>query len=241
MTRLKFEMSRKYVGLLEWKWGKEMVDLYEAMSSLRAVRRLKADPIPDEVLGRVLQAAAWAPTGGNVQPFRIVVVKDQAKLSQIQAMYHEEWDKYTSPMRKGLDKMPEQARDASIKMLKAGDYLGNHMGEVPALLVFCFNADHMAITDADMDRPSVVGGGSVYTAAQNVMLACRAEGLGCVLTTLLCYRESEIKQLLDIPPEWGTCAHIPIGYPVLRGHGPITRRPISKLAYLDSWGENIGL
>ncbi|MFP6808875.1 MAG: nitroreductase family protein [Pseudomonadales bacterium] len=213
-----------------------MVDLYEAMSSLRAVRRLKPDPIDDDVLERVLQAAAWAPTGGNVQPFRILVVKDSDKLLKIQHWYYEEWHKYTAVMRKGLDKMPEAAGEAAAKMLKAGDYLANHLGEAPAMLIFCFNADHMAITDADLDRPSVVGGGSVYTAVQNTMLACRAEGLGCVLTTLLCYKEKEVKTLLDIPEEWGTCAHIPIGYPVLKGHGPITRRPVSKIAYLDSWG-----
>ena len=216
-----------------------MVDLYEAMSSLRAVRRLKPDPIAEEVLHRVLQAAAWAPTGGNVQPFRIVVVKDPGKLAQIQGWYHEEWHSYTSPMRAGLEKMPEKARLASEKLLKAGDYLANHLGQVPALLVFCFNASHMAITDGDLDRPSVVGGGSVYTAVQNTMLACRAEGLGCVLTTLLCIRENEVRKLLDIPDQWGTCAHIPIGYPVLRGHGPISRRPVSKLTFLDEWGNKI--
>lgn len=215
-----------------------MVDLYEAMSSLRAVRRLKPDPIPDEVLERVLQAAAWAPTGGNVQPFRILVVKDTAKLKQIQNWYHEEWYKYTSAMRAGMAKMPEANAESARKMLKAGDYLANHLGQVPALLVFCFNADQMAITDADLDRPSVVGGGSVYTAVQNTMLACRAEGLGCVLTTLLCYKEAEIKQLLDIPADWGTCAHIPIGYPVLKGHGPISRRPVSKMTFLDGWGNS---
>lgn len=215
-----------------------MVDLYEAMSSLRAVRRLKPDPIPDEVLDRVLQAAAWAPTGGNVQPFRILVVKDPRKLGQIQDWYHEEWHKYTSVMRSGLDKMPESDSEPARKMLKAGDYLANHLGQVPVLLIFCFNPDHMAITDSELDRPSVVGGGSVYTAVQNAMLACRAEGLGCVLTTLLCYKEAEIKELLDIPADWGTCAHIPIGYPVLKGHGPISRRPVSKMAYVDGWGKN---
>ncbi len=214
-----------------------MVDLYEAMSSLRAVRRLKPEPIPRDVLERVLQAAAWAPTGGNVQPFRILVVQDRAMLGQMQSWYHEEWHKYTSAMRAEVDDLPELVADSSRKMLRAGDYLAQHLGQVPALLVFCFNASHMAITDAHLDRPSVVGGGSVYTAVQNAMLACRAEGLGCVLTTLLCYKEPEVKQLLDIPAEWGTCAHVPIGYPVLRGHGPISRRPVNKMTYLDSWGK----
>ena len=216
-----------------------MIDIYEAMSTLRAVRRLKPDPIAPEVLERVLQAAAWAPTGGNVQPFRIVVVKDKNHKLQIKNLYAEEWEKYTAPSRKALPKMTEQGRVAQEKMLKAGDYLANHMQDAPALLIFCFNAKHMAITDANLDRPSVVGGGSVYTAVQNVMLACRAEGLGCVLTTLLCYREAEIKSLLKIPEQWGTCAHIPIGYPVLKGHGPISRRPIGKLAYLDTWGDSL--
>lgn len=207
-----------------------MLDIYEAMSTLRAVRRLKPDPIPAEVMQRVLQAAAWAPTGGNVQPFRIVNVTGPQPKAVIGELYQDEWAKYTRGMR-GAER-----GSATEKMLRAGDYLANHMADVPALLIFCFNANHMAITDAGLDRPSVVGGGSVYTAVQNVMLACRAEGLGCVLTTLLCYREREIKDLLGIPDPWGTCAHIPIGYPVLKGHGPISRRSIEKLVYQDRWG-----
>jgi nitroreductase len=93
----------------------------------------------------------------------------------------------------------------------------------------------MAITDADLARVSVVGGASVYPAVQNALLACRAEGLGCVLTTLLCRREDEVRKLLEIPEPWGTAAAIPIGYPVGRGHGPITRRPPEELAYADRW------
>lgn len=211
-----------------------MVDLYEAMSTLRAVRRLKPDSIPEDVLDRVLQAAAWAPTGGNVQPFRILAVKDPVKKAAIAEMYQQEWANYTKNLRDNA------YGSGTEKMVRAGDYLANHMAEVPVILIFCFNPNNMAITDAKLNRPSVVGGGSVYTAVQNVMLACRAEGLGCVLTTLLCFRELEIKALLDIPEDWGTCAHIPIGYPVLRGHGPISRRPIEKLVYQDTWGNSHG-
>ncbi|XOV87819.1 MAG: nitroreductase family protein [Pseudomonadota bacterium] len=213
------------------------MELYDAMSTLRAVRRLKPDPVPEAVLARVLQAAAWAPTGGNVQPFRIVVVQEAALKQKIGAWYHDEWHRYSEGHRAALATLPEAAAVSTAKMLKAGDFLADHMGEAPALLVFCFNPAAMAITDANLDRPSVVGGGSVYTAVQNVLLACRQEGLGCVLTTLLCLREPEVKSLLDIPDGWGTCAHIPIGYPRLKGHGPISRRPIGKLAYRDHWGD----
>jgi nitroreductase len=97
----------------------------------------------------------------------------------------------------------------------------------------------MAITDAGQERVSVVGGGSVYPAVENLLLACRAEGLGCVLTTLLCGCEPEVRKLLAIPDPWYTAAAIPIGYPIGRGHGPLIRRPVEQLVYLDSWGKQI--
>jgi nitroreductase len=211
------------------------MDLYEAMGSQRAVRRLRSDPIPEAVITRVLTAASWAPTGGNVQPFRMITVQDRRKLSVLQGLYAQEWASYTQDMRAEGSALPL----ARQKMLRAGDYLAAHLGQVPVMVVFCFNPTLMAITDADLDRPSVVGGGSVYTAVQNLMLACRAEGLGCVLTTLLCYQEAAIKELLMIPEDWGTCAHIPIGYPVLKGHGSITRRPIEKLVFQNVWGQTM--
>ncbi|MCB1645111.1 MAG: nitroreductase family protein [Pseudomonadales bacterium] len=214
-----------------------MSDIYEVMSILRAVRRLKPDPVPHDVLQRVLQAAAWAPTGGNVQPFRIVAVTASEQKQAIQKLYDEEWAKYTTWHRKAIPGMEEPQKSATEKMVRAGDYLAANMHTTPVILVFCFNPDNMAITDSDLGRPSVVGGGSVYTAVQNVMLACVEEGLGCVLTTLLCYREAEVKAILNIPDNWYTCAHVPIGYPVLKGHGPINRRPVDKLVYANSWGE----
>ena len=124
------------------------MEIYEAMSSLRAVRRLKPDPIPDDVMARVFQAAAWAPTGGNTQPFRIVTVKDRTKMAVFQEMYKEEWQKYTSAMRRGLDQMPASQRDSSTKMLRAGDYLADHLADTPQLLVFCFNPKMMVTKNA---------------------------------------------------------------------------------------------
>ena len=88
-------------------------------------------------------------------------------------------------------------------------------------MVFCFNPKNMAITDAKLDRPSVVGGASIYPAVENLLLACRAEGLGCVLTTLLCMSEPEVRELFEIPQPWATAAAIPIGYPLARGHGKV--------------------
>ena len=211
--------------------------VYDAMQTLRAVRRLKPDPIPNDVLHRVLEAATWAPTGGNRQPWRIVAVKDPRRKKQLGEWYSGRWSQFSKIYRGAIRAdMPAEARKRMERTLDAGDFLAAHFGETPVIAIFCFNPKEMAITDAKLSRPSVVGGGSVYPAVENLLIACRAEGLGCVLTTLLCEAEPEVNKLLAIPEPWGTAAAIPIGYPVGKGHGPLTRRPVEELTYLDSWG-----
>jgi nitroreductase len=216
------------------------IGIYEAMKTLKAVRKLRPDPIPDDVMHRVLEAATWAPTGGNRQPWRIVLVKDRAKKQRLGELYTRSWKAYVGHYHAAIpaDVAPE-VRERTIRTLKAGDYMAEHFGDTPAIAVFCFNPKTMAITDSKQNRPSVVGGGSVYTAVENLLLACRAEGLGCVLTTLLCESEPEVRELLSIPDPWYTAAAIPIGYPVGRGHGPLTRDPVEKLVYLDAWAKHL--
>lgn len=215
--------------------------LLELMATQRAIRRLRTDPIPDDVLARILQAGALAPSGGNVQPWRVVVVRDAAVRKTIGDLYRPQWAKYGAGSRKGLQALQGEARAKQERMLAAADHLGDHLGDAPVILVVCFNPGHMAITDANLGRPSVVGGGSVYPAVQNMMLAARAEGVGCVLTTLLCFEEEAMKSLLQIPPEWHTCGVIPLGYPERGGYGPTSRRPVTKLAFEDRWGESVNL
>jgi nitroreductase len=216
------------------------MNVYDVMSTLRAVRRLRPDPLPEPVLEHILEAATWAPSGGNVQPWRVVVVRDAELRQGLGDLYQPEWARYRVGAHAAIERLEGPAREKQTRMLAAADHLGAHFGEAPVILVFCFNPALMAITDAELGRPSVVGGGSVYPAVQNAMLACRAEGIGCTLTTLLCYREPEVKALLGIPPEWFTCAFLPIGYPAGRGHGPISRRPVAKMAFADRWGTPYG-
>lgn len=212
------------------------MELYDAMSTLRAVRRLRPDPIPDDVLQRVLTAATWAPTGGNRQPWRIVVVRDPQKKQAFEDLYRPYWQAYIVNYEKHMQTMPADERRTSARAVDAGNYLATHLHEAPVIAVFCFNPAMMTITDKDLPRPSVVGGGSVYPAVQNLLLACRNEGLGCVLTTLLCMEEPKVRELLRLPDGWFTCAHVPIGYPVRGGHGPITRKPLDQMVFTDTFG-----
>ena len=211
--------------------------LYSAMRTLRAVRRLRPDPIPVPVLERVLLAASWAPTGGNVQPWRVVAVRDRDRVRRLGELYAERWLAYSKQHMAQLEGAPEALGAKTERMLDAGNYLAEHFADTPVVLVFCFNPKLMAITDLKQGRVSVVGGASIYPAVQNALLACRAEGLGCVLTTLLCEVEPDVRELLAIPEPWATAAAVPIGYPLRRGHGPISRRPVAKLVFADRWGE----
>jgi len=215
--------------------------VYAAMASLRAVRRLRPDPIPGPVLRRVLEAATWAPTGGNAQPWRALLVRGAAAKRRLGELYAERWRAYVEGHRRLLAAARPEVVERTERMLAAGDHLAAHFGEIPAVVVFCFNPEQMALTDARLGRVSVVGGASVYPAVQNLLLACRAEGLGCVLTTLLCEREPEVRELLGIPDPWYTAAAVPIGYPVGRGHGPLSRRPLAKMAFGDAWGAPLEL
>ena len=213
------------------------MELYEAMSTLRAVRRLKPDPIADEVLDRVLRAATWAPTGGNHQSWRIIAVSDSKLKQGLEDLYRPHWESYIPGYEAHMASMPAKEAESSRKALASGTYLATHMHEAPVICVFCFNFDHITVTDAGLPRTSVVGGGSIYPAVQNMLLAARNEGLGCVLTTLLCIEEPKVKALLNIPEDWHTAAFVPLGYPVLGGHGPISRRPITKMVYRDTFGQ----
>ncbi|MEO8604425.1 MAG: nitroreductase family protein [bacterium] len=212
------------------------IGLYEAMASTRAVRRLRPDPIPAAVLQRVLEAATWAPSGGNRQPWRIIVVRDGDTKRALRDLYQGPWAPYAARQRAQLAHLPDASRAKGERGLAAGDYLAAHLHEAPVIAVLCFNPELLAITDSHLARPSIVGGASVYPAVQNLLLACRAEGLGCVLTTLLCAVEPAVRPLFDIPEPWATAAFVPIGYPVGRGHGPLSRKPIEAMVFADRWG-----
>ena len=213
-----------------------MNDIYEMMSTLRAVRRLRPDPIPDDVMDRVLQAAAWAPTGGNMQPWRVIVVTSSERKQALADIYKPAWYRYAKGYDKRIEQLPADEAEKARRNRIAGDYLADHLHEAPTILMFVADPQMMAITDAKLDRVSMVGGGSVYTAVQNAMLAARTEGLGCVLTTLHCLAEEEVKEALRIPEGWATLAMVPLGYPIGSGHGAITRQSVTALAFDDPYG-----
>ena len=207
------------------------MDLREAIETNGTCRFYKPDPVPDEVLVRVLGAARYAPNGGNRQPVRFVAVRDAATKKKLKDLYLVRWNAYVAQMSKGTVQV-----HAVPKLVENANHFANHLDEIPVLVVVCAELANIYPTDHLLGRLSVVGGGSIYPAVQNFLLACRAEGLGTALTTLLCFDEPEVKRLLDIPEGIVTAAMVTVGYPAKPFPKRLKRRPLAESAFLERYG-----
>ena len=208
------------------------MDFREVLETTGTCRFYRPDPIPDYVLARVPDGARWAPTGGNRQGVRFVVVRDAAKRTQLRDWYVPLWEQYVA--RAG-------ARPGAPlpRLIANADYMARHLDEVPVLLVVCAQLADLLATDRHLDRLTIVGGASVYPSVQNLLLSARAEGLGTALTTLLCAVEPQMKALLAIPDGVATAAMIPLGYPAKGFPKRLARRPVGELCFADAYGTRL--
>ncbi len=205
------------------------MDFREVIETTPTCRFYRPDPVPDDVLRRVLDAARWAPTGGNRQGVRFIVVRDPGRRRQLKAWYLPLWEQYVSraTSRDGAP-MP--------RLLANADHFAHHLDEVPVLIVVCAQLGDLMATDRHLDRLSLVGGASVYPAVQNLLLAARAEGLGTALTTLLCALEPQVKELLQIPDGIATAATVALGHPARGFPKRLARRPLEEFCFADAYG-----
>ena len=212
------------------------MDVYEAITDLRAMRRLKPDPVPEELIRKVLGAAIRAASGGNQQRWAFLVVRDLEKKRRIAAWYQDGLarllaSRYGQPRAGEPPLTPEQT--AAIQRTRSSaQHLADHMAEAPVLIFACLVGDPNA-----PGAQNLRGGSSIYPAVQNLMLAACAEGLGTTLTTIHAYHDDEVKELLGIPPHVITAAMIPMGWPLGR-FGPGPRKPLRDVTYLEKWGNH---
>ena len=216
------------------------MDLIEAIKTTGATRYFKPDPVPDDVLRRVFDAARFGPQGGNRQPVRYIVVRDPELKRQLAVWYHDIWKTIKEAAARGEYRTPAARRGRSSPMFAADrSHMAEHFADIPVLVVVCAVLDDLARTDAQLDRPGVVGGASIYPSVQNLLLAARNEGLGAVLTTRLCAVEPQVKELLRIPAELITCATVPIGYPARPLPKKLSRAPVEEFVFADRYGEKL--
>ncbi len=207
-------------------------DFFHILYTCRSMRRLKPDPVPDELIYQVLDAGIRAPSGGGVQAWRFVVVTEPEIKRQIATIYQRGWDiaekRYTEA----------GASITDDKNMRAAAYLAEHLAEVPVLLFACLRARR--IHTERLAAPHAANflriiGGSIYPAVQNILLACRALGLGATLTSITTQYEEEIRVILGLPEYITTYAMIPIGYPQGR-FGPVTRVSVEQVTWRNRYG-----
>ncbi len=215
-------------------------DVFTIMGSLRAMRRLKPDPVPEELVWKVIEAGTKAPSGGNSQPWRFVVVQDPQTKRFIQERYARAFQVYMQANLELAQRRPTPPSDAEMaRQMRAGRaalHLAEHMHEVPVLLLVCMVPRELALLTDEKGRPRSHAAlyASVFPAVQNVLLACRALGLGATLTTLHLMFEADVKTRLGIPADVETVALVPIGWPIGR-FGPTSRMPVEEVTYWDGW------
>jgi nitroreductase len=205
----------------------EGTDVFEIIHTTRAMRRLKPDPVPDELIRNILLAGQAAASGGNTQRWRFLVLKDPEIKKKVQVYYKKAFNEVVGP--RYASSAPPPGSDAAkySRQHRAVEYLTDHYHEAPVWIVAC-------LEDGPVSGPGRSAGASIYPAVQNMLLAARALGLGSTLTTRHIAYEKEVDAAMGIPPSFRSYAILPIGYPMGR-FGPVGRGPLSEVVYLDGW------
>jgi nitroreductase len=205
------------------------MDLYEVMRVAGQARAFRSDPVPDEVLHRVLDHARFAANGGNRQGWHVVVIKDAALRSAVRDLARRELAAFVAAITAGkVPAMPEH-------LLERGRQLVESLGEVPVLLLVLVDLDTLAVSDARLPRQSIAGDGSIYTFVQNLLLALRNEELAAALTTLVVPTEPELKELFGIPERYAVAALVAVGRPAAALPTRLKRRPVEEFATVDGF------
>jgi nitroreductase len=213
------------------------IGMLEGIMTTRAMRRLTTEPIPDDVLWKIMQAANQAPSGGNIQPWQFLVITEpdvKAPLGELYRRCYERYERAMLPTRSGPS-TPE-ADAAWQRTIDASRHMAAHFHEAPAIVIVLGADIDLTITDdiGPLDIGSILG--SIFPAVQNLMLAARSFGLGSALTTVLRIEHDETRTLLAIPSRWNVIGAIPMGYPTGR-FGVAPRKPVAKVTHWNRFGE----
>ncbi len=207
--------------------------IFDIIHNTRAMKRLKPDPVPLELIRKILDAGTRAPSGVNTQPWEFLVIRDQGTKKWIQERYLH----FTVGRFGALVDSLEGVDTPHARMLRTVMHLAEHLHEVPVLLFVCGHRDWPAAVPAEQrvgKAPAPYG--SIYPCVQNILLACRAVGLGASLTTIHHMFEEELAQYLGVPEDVAIVALLPMGFPQ-GSFGPVTRKPAEDLTHFDRWGD----
>lgn len=215
------------------------MELYEVMRTTFAAREFTADPLPNETLFKILDNARFAPSGGNRQGWRVLVIRNRATREALAALSVPAAKRYAAQLQAGEN--PWNTIDATsvdagtIERTPAPSRLTEPFLRAAAVLVVCVDLKVVASTDQYLERVGVVSGASIYPFAWSILLAARQEGFGGTITTLGVAQEPRLKELLGIPRHVAVCAIMPLGRPVKR-LTKLKRKAVAEFTMLEHWG-----
>lgn len=220
------------------------MELDRALRATGAVREFVDQPVPDSVVHRILDAARFAPSGGNRQAWRVVVVRSPEVRTALRDLYLGGWYEYLALMGAGLvpwsptsDRQAEQRALAGAPRLAAESAAGpggfaEHLDAVPVLLLVLADLRALAAVDRDLERYTLVGGASIYPFVWSILLAAHQEGLAGVVTTMVVRHEAEVKALVGAGDDLAVAALVALGHPVRRPTR-LRRQPVEEFATVD--------
>jgi len=214
------------------------MEVYEAMRSTFAAREYTAEVITDETLYRILDNARFAPSGGNRQGWRVLILRDRQLRGQLKQIMAPTIQQYKAQAGAGETPFnsinPSRISAQTIDGTSANFPLVDDLESAPVVLVICVDLALVSSFDKDLDRVGIISGASIYPFVWNTLLAARNEGLGGVLTTFLANQEPEARKLLKLPDSFAIAAMLAIGKPV-KQLTRLRRNPVRDFARVDHW------
>jgi nitroreductase len=201
------------------------MELERALQTTGAVRDFAEHPVPDEVVYHILDVARYAPSGGNRQAWKVILVKDRETRRRLRDLYLDGWYKYMAMGAAGLvpwapvtDRQAEERALEQTGKIAADAAAGRggfaeNLDSVPVLLVLLANLRGLAAVDRDLDRYGFVGGASIYPFAWSILLEAHNVGIGGVFTSMLAHSEPEVLKVLGVPDGWAVAGALVLGYP----------------------------
>jgi len=220
------------------------MELTDALRTTGSVRAFLDESVTDEVLYAILDDARFAPSGGNRQAWRVIIVKDERRRRTLRDLYLDGWHDYVahvlaglipfSPLASDEDRAAATSKRSAAIAVSKPDGFPETLDQVPAMLVICADLAALAATDRDLGRYQIAGGASIYPFVWNILLAARARGLGGVMTTIATRNEPGVREVLDIPRDQIVASIVALGHPTSQAT-KLKRRAVEEFTTTDAF------
>jgi len=224
------------------------MEISEALKTTGSIRDYTDEQVSDEILFDIIDTARFAPSGGNRQAWKVIVVKDPGQRQKVRDLYLDAWHDYISHILAGLipfsplasdeDRRAALAQRSAAEAISKPDGYPETLQNVPVMMVICADLEVLAALDRDLDRYKIVGGASLYPFVWNLLLAGRAHDLGGVMTTVGIKNEKALMEVLQIPSSFAVAAIVTMGHPVKR-HTKLTRKRVEDFTTIDTFNGEV--